>query len=80
MHSPVHDLRIFNYDIVSDPPSPLHDSSPEIVTARVNTKPRKNPPNPVPYVPIDPNSDPSLSDSSLLDSSDSSDDEYYKQR
>ena len=42
-------------------------------------KPRDNPPNTVPNVPADPDSYPGLSDSSLLDSYDSSDDKYYKQ-
>ena len=40
--------------------------------------PRKNPPNLVPTVPADPNSDPGSSYSSLSGSSDSSDDEYSK--
>ena len=50
------------------------------MTTKLNPKPRYYPPNPVTNVPYDPDSDPSFSDSSLSDSSDSSDDEYYKQR
>ena len=82
--SPVHSLvpasPILLYGSTSDPPSPLHDTSAESVTPERNTKPHKNPPNLVPYVPDEPNSDPSLSDYSFSDSSDSSENEYYKQR
>ena len=66
--------------IASDPPLPPHDLSAEIVTPIVNPKPCKIPPNLVPNVPADPDSDPSLSDFSSLESSDSSDEKYYKQR
>ena len=40
--------------------------------------PHNNPPNMLTNIPADPDSDPGLSDSSLSDSSDSFDDEYYK--
>ena len=50
------------------------------MTPKVNHNPHNNPPNPVPNVPADLDSDPSLSYSSSSYSSDSSDDEYYKQR
>ena len=49
------------------------------MTPKGNPKPRKNPTNMVPSVPADPDSDPSFSDSSLSESSDSSDEDYYKQ-
>ena len=49
------------------------------MTPKGNPIPHNNPPNMVPNIPTDTVSDPSLSDSSLLDSSDSSDDEYSKQ-
>ena len=42
--------------------------------------PRDNPHNMVPWLPTDPDSDPSSSDFSSSKSSDSLDDEYYKQR
>ena len=58
----------------------MHDPSAEIATPKRNPKPRNNPPNIVSYEPADPDSDPSLSDFSLSDSSDSLDDDYYKQR
>ena len=45
-----------------------------------NPTPRNNPSNPVLNVLANPDLDPSLSDSYFLDSSCSSDDEYYKQR
>ena len=45
------------------------------MTSKVNTALRNNPPNPVPNVPYDLDSDPSLSYSSLSHSSDSFDDE-----
>ena len=48
------------------------------MTAKVNPNPCKNPPNTVPYIPADPDSDPSFSDYSLSESSESSDNEYYK--
>ena len=56
---PAHTSLIFNYGSTSDPPSPPHDSLAEILTPKGNPKPRKNPPNPVTYVPADPYSDPS---------------------
>ena len=57
----------------NDSPSPPYDSSAETVTPRGNPKPRKKQPNPVLKVPYEPDSDPSLSDYSLSESSDSSD-------
>ena len=50
------------------------------MTPRVIPKSCDSPPNPVLYIPDDPDSDPSLSDSSLSESADSSDGDYYKQR
>ena len=50
------------------------------MTLKGNTKPRDNPPNPVPNVPADTYSDPRSSYYYFSESSDSSDDEYYKQR
>ena len=79
VHSPVHVSPIFNYRSASNPPSPPHDSSAESVTPKGSPKPRINPPNQVPHVPSDPNSDPSLSGSSFSDSFDSSDNDYSKQ-
>ena len=67
VHSPVPTSPIFWYWRASDPPSPFHESSAEIVTPKVNHKPCNNPPNPVPNVPYDLDSDPTLSDSSSLD-------------
>ena len=67
VHSLVHASPIFTYGSASDPPTPSHDSPAESVTPKVHPNPRNNPPNPVPYVPADPGSDPSLSDSSLSD-------------
>ena len=75
---PVPASTIFSYGIPSDSPSPSHDSSLESVTPKGNIKPRNNPPNPVPNVPSDTDSDPSLSDYSPLGSSNSSYDDYYK--
>ena len=61
----------------NDPPSPSYGQSfPESVTTIENSTTRNNPPKPIPYVPIDPDSEPSSSDSSLLDSFDSG---YSKQ-
>ena len=64
----------------SDPPSPLCDlpPSPASVTPTGNPTPHNNTPNPVPNIPSGPDSDPSLSDSSSLNSYDSSDDGYLK--
>ena len=69
---------IFTYGSVSDPQSPPHNSSVEIVTPKGNPTTSNNPPNTVPNVPYDPNSAPILSDSSLPELSDSSDNKYYK--
>ena len=78
VHSPVHSSPIFNYWNTSNPPSLPHYSSTESVTPKGIPTPHDNPPNPVPYVPADPDSDPGLSYSSMSNSYDSSDDEYYK--
>ena len=45
-----------------------------------NPTPHNNSPNTVPNLPADPDSDPSFPYSSLLYSSDSSENEYYKQK
>ena len=71
---------IFTYGTSSDPRSPSPDSSPESVTPKGNLTSCNNPPNLVPNVPSDPDSDSDLLYSSSSNSSDSSDDEYYKQR
>ena len=47
-------------------------------THKINPNPYNNPPNPVTYQSADPDLDPSSSDSSFSESSDSPDDEYYK--
>ena len=78
VHYPVPASQIFLYGSASDPLSLLHDSSSEIVTPKVIPNQCSNPPNPLPYIPADPDSDPSFSDSSLSNSSDSSENEYYK--
>ena len=57
-----------------------HDSSAERVTPKGNSKPRSNPPNKLPYVPAEPDSEPISSDSSSSESPDSLEDAYYKQR
>ena len=80
VHSPVPTLPMFLYGSASDPPSLLHDLSSKSVTPIGITKPCENPPNTVLYIPSEPGSDPSSSDYPLLDSSGSSDNEYYKQR
>ena len=69
----------FAYGKVRDPPSPSHDSSAESVTPKGNPMTRNNPPNPVPNVPVDPDSDQISSDSYLSDSSESSENKYFKQ-
>ena len=58
----------------------MHDSSAESVTPKVNPTPCNDPPNLVPNVPDDPDSDPSLSDFPSANSSESSDDDNFKQR
>ena len=71
-------LSIFTYGSASEPPSPLNELSAEsVIPKKLNPKTHKNPPNPVLYVPADPDPDSSLSDSSS-GLSDSSDDDYYK--
>ena len=80
VHYTVHDLPIFTYESANDPPSPPHDSSAESVTPKGNPKPRNNQPNTVPKIPAEQDSDPSWLDYSLTESSNSSDDAYYKQR
>ena len=76
VHSLVHTSRIFNYDSASDPPSTTHETMTESLTPIGNPKPHENPPNPVPNVPDDLDSDPKFSDSSSSESSESSDDKY----
>ena len=76
---PVLDPRKFTLG-TSDPPSPSHDSSVESVTPKVNPTQLKNPPNSVPNVPAETDSDTSSSDSSSSYLSDSSDGEYSKCR
>ena len=68
--------QIFTYGTASDPQSPSHDSSSETVTPEKNPMRRKIPTNPVSNIPNDPDSDPILSDFSLSDSSDPSDNDY----
>ena len=72
--------HFFIYGTKNDPPSPLHESSAESVTYKGNPAQRNNPPNPVPNVPDDPDSDQSFSYFSSPYLSDSSDDDYSKQR
>ena len=50
------------------------------MTPKENPTQHNIPPNLVLNVPADPNSDPGFSDSSFLDSYDSSDEKYYKRR
>ena len=71
VNSTVYASPIFLYRIASDPLSQLHDSSADIVTPKGKPKPLDNPPNPVPYVQFDLDSNPSPSDYSFSDSSDS---------
>ena len=80
VHSLLHVSPIFHYRIASDPLSPSHDSPSESMTPKGNSKPRKNPPNTLPDVPYYLDSDPSLPYSSLLESSDLSDENYHNQR
>ena len=54
------------------------DSSAEIVTPKGITNPCYKPPNTVPFVLADPDTEPSSSDSSSSDPSNSSDGDYYK--
>ena len=58
VHSPVPDSPIILYGSTSDPPSPFHDSSAEIVTPKAIPNPRYNPLNLLLRVPADPDSDP----------------------
>ena len=60
-------------------PSPSHESSSESVTPKGNPTPCNNPPKLVLNIPPDPYLDLSLSDFSLLNPSDLSDNDYYKQ-
>ena len=71
---------IFSYVSASDPTSQSHDSSEESMTPKGIPNPHYKPPNPVPCVPYDPDLEPSWSDYSLSESSDSLDDNYYKWR
>ena len=77
--APYH-ISIFTH-VSIEPPPPLHDtsSSPASVAPKDDPTPRNNPPNPVPNVPADPDSDPISSYSTSLDSSKSSDSRYHKQ-
>ena len=59
----VHTPQMSTYGTASDPQSPLHDSSAEIVTPKGNYTPLNNQLNPVPNVLANLDSDPSLSDS-----------------
>ena len=56
---------IFTYGAISNSQSPSHESSSEIVKSKGNPTPRHNPPNLVPNVPADPDSDQISSYSSL---------------
>ena len=78
MHSTVHTSPIFTYGSAIDPPSSPHDSSEESVTPKETPNPCNNITNPVPNVPAEPNSDPSLSYPTSPELSDSLDDDYYK--
>ena len=78
VHSLIHDSPIFLHGSASDPPSLFHASSTERLTPKGNPKPCDNPLNMETNVSADLDSDPSLSYSSLSDSSDSSDKEHYK--
>ena len=60
--SPVSSSPIFTYVTTSDPRSSSHDSLSESVITKGNPKPHNNPPNPVPKIPDEPDSDPGLSD------------------
>ena len=71
---------IFLYVSASDPSPLSHESPEESVIPKEITKPRNKPPNLVLYVPADPYSDTSLSNSSSSEPYDSSDDEYYERR
>ena len=79
---PVHSLvpasPIFFYGSASNPSSLLYDSSAEIVTPKVIPKLPNKPPNPVLYLIAEPDSDPSSSDYSLSESSDSSGGKDYR--
>ena len=69
---------IFTYGTIRNPQSPSHESSSEIVKPKGNPTPRNNPPNLVPNVPADPDSDTSSSYSYSLYSSDLLDNECSK--
>ena len=73
-------MNIFTYGKPSDPPPPSYDSSEESVTPKVNHTPHNNQHNTIQNVPANLDSDPGFSDSSLLDSFDSLDDDYSKRR
>ena len=77
-YPPIPDPQTFTYGI-SDPTSPSYESSTESVTPKRNPIPRNNPPNFVPNVPADPDSDQILSDSSSSNSFKSSHVKYTKQ-
>ena len=71
VHYPVHASPIFTYGSANDPLLPTYDLSSESVTTKGNPNTCNNPTNPVPYIPDDPDSDPSLLYSTLSESSDS---------
>ena len=76
----VHGQQTFTDVKASDLPSPQHYSSSESVTPKGNTMIHKEPPNLIPNVPIDLDTDQSFSDSYSLSLSEFSYDKYYKQR
>ena len=78
VHSTVHISPIFSYESASAPPSPSRESPAEIMKPKGNPNPCNSPPNPLPNVPADSDSDPISSDSPSSKSYDSLDDNYYK--
>ena len=66
LYPPVPVPQIFTHR-ESEPSSPLHKSSPEIMTPKGNPTSRNNPPDSVTNVPADPDSDTILSDNHPLD-------------
>ena len=65
--STVPNPQILTYESSGDPQSTSDDSSEEILTPKVNPTPRNNPPNTVPNIPDEPDSDLRFSDSSFSD-------------
>ena len=82
VHTPylVPTTGIFTYGTASDPRSPSHEPSTESVTPKGNTTLRNKPPNLLPNVPAELYSEPSSSNYSSSDLSDSSYGEFYKRR